>query len=268
MPHTVPARTSLNLRGLFETKGELKAWVLEHIDQTNLEPTLTKEQLSVFIEAAGRQGFHHVCIPITHVAAAKNMIGDTGFKMEIVTVIGFPHGNELSTEGKKQQVIEASRQGASEVDFVTNISLFRSDRTAFSSELRALVDTAKSHDLYIKMILETYYLTDRETAEMALLGELAGVDIVKTSTGFGVKGRGQPDRDPEEIGATVRAIEMMGVGVRDKSKVGIKPSGGIRTVSKLLDILAACKSAGWDSRMVRIGTSSGTEFLSELTQSD
>jgi len=68
----------------------------------------------------------------------------------------------------------------------------------------------------------------------------AGVDFVKTSTGFAPNG-----------GATVRHISLMREVL--PSNVGIKASAGIKTRQQTIDLI----NAGAD----RIGTSSGRAIL-------
>jgi len=100
-----------------------------------------------------------------------------------------------------------------------------------------------THDLQkiLKVIIETAYLSDQEIAEACKLCADAGVDFVKTSTGFA------------PAGAKVEHIELMRKSL--PPHVGIKASGGIKTKEQTLALI----QAGAD----RIGTSSGVKIIAE-----
>ncbi len=248
----------------FSTKAQKRAFVLNNFDETILDPTITKKQFDDWLIVRGNVGFKHVYVPLTFVKRANEVIMAYGFDTVIATVIGFPHGNEHSTEDKAVQITQAAREGAREVDFVINISLLRSDPMEFIEELRTLAETAHKNAMHIKAIFETYYLSNDEIRSVASLCEQAGVDTVKTSTGFAVKGKNHNDRDPEQLGATPETIMLMGEGIRDKGKVGLKPSGNIRTYEHLVEMHDAWQKAGWRDENVRVGSSSGLQILEEL----
>jgi len=92
-----------------------------------------------------------------------------------------------------------------------------------------------------KVILETCFLSRDEKITACRLAVEAGMDYVKTSTGFGPGG------------ATVEDVRLMKEAVAGRAKV--KASGGIRD----LKTLAAMLEAGAD----RIGTSTSVKILEE-----
>ena len=67
----------------------------------------------------------------------------------------------------------------------------------------------------VKVILETCLLTDEEKKAACRLAKEAGLDFVKTSTGFSTGG------------ATVEDVKLMSEAVGET--MGVKASGGIRT---------------------------------------
>ena len=89
------------------------------------------------------------------------------------------------------------------------------------------------------MILETCYLSDAEKETVCRIAKEAGVDFVKTSTGFGT------------AGATVEDVALMRRVVGPE--IGVKAAGGIRD----LDTALAMIKAG----ATRIGTSSGVTIV-------
>jgi deoxyribose-phosphate aldolase len=92
-----------------------------------------------------------------------------------------------------------------------------------------------------KVILETCYLTREEKITACRLAVEAGMDYVKTSTGFGA------------VGATVEDVRLMKDAVAGRAKV--KASGGIRDWKTTLAML----EAGAD----RIGTSASLAIMAE-----
>jgi deoxyribose-phosphate aldolase len=94
----------------------------------------------------------------------------------------------------------------------------------------------------VKVILETGMLTDEEKVIASALSKAAGAHFVKTSTGFGGGG------------ATAADVRLMRAAVGPG--VGVKASGGIRTLADALAMLDAGAS--------RIGTSAGVEILAGL----
>jgi len=247
-----------------EIKAELRALVLNNFDETVLDPMLAQNQFDDWLMMRGKAGFRNICVPLTFVERGSEVIKANGFGITIATVIGFPHGNAHSTESKLHQVTEAAKAGAKEVDFVINISKLRSDLSGFAEELRLLSETAHMYHMHVKAIFETYYMSDEEIMKVASMCEAARIDFVKTSTGFAVKGKNHKERNPEKTGAASDAIALMGAGVKDKEKVGLKPSGGIRTLESLIEMRQAWQWAGWKDAQVRIGSSSGLQILEEL----
>lgn len=93
----------------------------------------------------------------------------------------------------------------------------------------------------MKVIIETVYLSKDEMEIACRLCADAGVDFVKTSTGFADKG------------AEVEDIELMRKIL--PSNVGIKASGGIKNYQQAVELI----KAGAD----RIGTSAGVEIVAK-----
>jgi deoxyribose-phosphate aldolase len=77
----------------------------------------------------------------------------------------------------------------------------------------------------VKVILETALLDDNQKAVACTLVKIAGADFVKTSTGFGPSG------------ATAQDVALMRSVVG--SEMGVKASGGIRTLADLKTMTAA-----------------------------
>ena len=145
--------------------------------------------------------------------------------VKVCTVVGFPLG-ATSTEAKVAETAAAVRAGAQEVDMVINVGALRSgDHEAVKLDIQAVVKVAHEAGAIVKVILETALLDDNQKAVACTLAKLAGADFVKTSTGFGPSGATAHDI------ALMR--EVVGPGI------GVKASGGIRTLSDLKAMTAA-----------------------------
>jgi len=207
-----------------------------YIEQTVLKPLTTDVDIEKLISEAKKYGFVGICVPPFWVKKAKRDIGEA--PIQLVTVIGFPLGYNM-TETKIYETELAIQNGADEIDVVWSISAYKSKMTWPKIELAKLAQTCHDHEKILKVIIETAYLTDQEIIQACKICSEAGVDYVKTSTGFA----------PE--GATEDHIRLMRENL--PSNVGIKASGGIKTYETAVKLIAA----GAD----RIGTSSGVEIV-------
>jgi deoxyribose-phosphate aldolase len=110
------------------------------------------------------------------------------------------------------------------------------------ADIRGVVAAAAG--ALVKVILETCVLTDEEKRTACRLAVNAGAHFVKTSTGFG------------SGGATVEDVRLMRAAVGPG--IGVKASGGIRTLEDALAML--------DAGATRIGTSSGPAIVAGLPE--
>ena len=193
------------------------------IDHTLLRPEATRADILQLCREALEYNFASVCLNAYWVPLAASQL--TGSDVKVCTVVGFPLG-ATSTEAKVGETEAALRAGAQEIDMVLNIGALRGDDDRAVEEEIALV-AAASHrgGAIVKVILETCLLSDDQKVTASMLAKMAGADFVKTSTGFG------------SSGATVHDIELMRRAVGPD--MGVKASGGIRTLDDLLKMLAA-----------------------------
>lgn len=208
----------------------------QYIEHTVLSPTLTIQDIDKVVNEARQYGFLGVCVPPFWVKRAQREIGKD--KILLVTVAGFPLGYNM-TETKLDEIKRAIDNGADEVDVVWNITSFKTGIPWTKIELAKCSKLTHDHQKLLKVIIETAYLSDEEIAEACKLCADAGVDIVKTSTGFAPSG------------ATVEHIKLMRSVL--PPEVGIKASGGIKTREQALQMI----EAGAD----RLGTSSGIKIV-------
>jgi len=210
------------------------------IDHTILRPDETRADIERLCQEARQYGFYSVCVNPTWVSLARQLLGGSGVK--VCCVVGFPLGAQLP-ETKAVEARAAIRQGAKEIDMVINVGALKSgDDKLVLRDIRSVVAACRDGNARCKVILETALLTNEEKRRACELAIKARADFVKTSTGFSTGG------------ATVEDVALMSGIVREK-KMGVKASGGIRTLTDLLRMVQAGAT--------RIGTSSGIKIVQE-----
>lgn len=187
--------------------------IAPYIDHTILKPDATEAQVLQLCDEAGEYGFAAVCVPPCYVQLSRERLGDS--KVKVATVVGFPLGYQHA-KVKFLETHQAIADGADEIDVVINISALKSGKYgAVENELGDLAKFCHLKEASLKVIIETALLTEEEILKACELCVNAGVDYVKTSTGFASKG------------ATVAHVELMRRVLPQKMK--IKAAGGIRT---------------------------------------
>jgi deoxyribose-phosphate aldolase len=209
----------------------------KYIDHTLLKPDATLEEIDTMCAEAVEYGFASVCINPTWVKrTAENLRGSD---VMTCTVIGFPLGANTS-EIKAMEARRALRDGAREVDMVINVGALKSGELELvRKDIEKVVDASHESGAITKVILETALLTDEEKVIASALAKAAKADFVKTSTGFGGGG------------ATVYDVALMRETVGPD--MGVKASGGVRTLEDAEDMIAAGAT--------RIGASAGVEIV-------
>jgi deoxyribose-phosphate aldolase len=199
------------------------------IDHSLLRPELTSDEVVAGCELAKRYHVATVCVKPCHVKLADKIL--KGSDVVVSTVIGFPHGGNTTTV-KVYEANEAMDNGARELDMVLNIGEMRSGHYDYvRADIQAVCEAAHARGVKVKVILENAYLTDEEKVTACQLSEQAGVDWVKTSTGFAPSG------------ATLDDLRLMRNSV--SPKVQIKAAGGVRTLDMLLAVIdAGCTRSG------------------------
>ena len=210
------------------------------IDHTLLKPAATRHEVIALCDEAVRYGFHSVTVNPTNVALAAAHVRGTSVK--VGTVVGFPLGANL-TVTKLAEGEAVLRSGAHELDAVLNIAALKArDRALVQTEMRSLAQLAHGRGALLKVILENALLSQEEKILACALALEAGVDFVKTSTGFAASGATAADV------ALMRGV----VGL----KMGVKAAGGIRTAAQFMDMV--------DAGANRIGASASVQIVREL----
>ena len=208
------------------------------IDHSLLHPTMTDQDLEDGCKLAAKYGVASVCIKPYAVKRAAELLRGTG--VFVGAVIGFPHGNS-ATESKRYETELACKDGAVEIDMVVNIGkALGGDWDYVERDIKAVCDEAHARGAKVKVIFENDYLTkggaglgsDDFKRKLCQLSERAGVDWVKTSSGYGfVK---QPDGSYNYQGATEHDLVLMRASV--SAKVQVKAAGGVRNLDGLIKV--------------------------------
>lgn len=207
------------------------------IDHTFLKPFGTAENIEKLCAEARKYEFAMVAINPAEVETCVKLL--EGSPVRVGAAIGFPLG-QTTTECKAFETRNAIAKGATEIDTVINVRALQKGRLDIvKKEIEEMVAICRPAGVICKVILETCYLSDAEKETVCRIAKEAGVDFVKTSTGFGT------------AGATVEDVALMRRVVGPE--IGVKAAGGIRD----LDTALAMIKAG----ATRIGTSSGVTIV-------
>lgn len=206
------------------------------IDHTILKADATRADVVRVCEEARRFSFASVCVNGTWVPLVAERLN--GSEVKVCTVIGFPLG-AMATAAKRVEAELALRDGATELDMVINIGALKAgELDLVRDDIAAVVEAAHQARAIVKVIIETALLTDEQKATACRLSAEAGADFVKTSTGFAASG------------ATAADIALMRSVVGPN--IGVKASGGIRTLQQLREMVAAGASRVGASASVAI----------------
>lgn len=212
------------------------------IDHTNLKPNATTAMIEKLCEEAKNYHFKMVAINQVQSKLCANLL--KGTNVNIGAAIAFPLG-QTSVESKCFETKNAIENGATEIDYVINISELKNGNLNYiENEMSQIVKICRQYNVTSKVIFENCYLTDDEKIALCNIAVRVRPDFVKTSTGFGPSG------------ATIEDVKLMKKHVGNIIKV--KAAGGIRDA----DVFKKMISAGAE----RIGTSSGITIIEEIKQ--
>ena len=209
------------------------------IDHPLVKPDLTNVQVVEGIELAKRYRIACVSVRPCDVDLAVRTL--EGSPVRPGSVVGFPHGSQ-NTATKLYETRDLLRRGAREVDMVIAISaLLSREFQHVQTELMQMAETCRKEGAVLKVILENAYLTDELKIVACRCCARAGVDFVKTSTGFAFSGYAIED------------VKLMRKHLPEE--IGVKAAGGLRTLDQALEVRAAGAT--------RIGTASTAAILDE-----
>jgi deoxyribose-phosphate aldolase len=211
----------------------------KYIDHTALKADTTYAQIETLCAEAREYDFFSVCVNSYFVKKAVSLLN--GSSVKVCTVVGFPLGAS-TMETKRFEAMRAVTEGAKEIDMVINVSAIKSqDWQYVLDDMSSLAQVTHQQGALLKVILETCLLTEEEKRKACELAVKAGVDFVKTSTGFSTGG------------ATIEDVKLMRSIV---GNLGVKASGGIRDAETARKMIEAGAT--------RLGTSASVEIVKGL----
>ena len=218
-------------------RGYTREQIAAFIDHTVLKPAASSEDIRAAVAVALEANVAAVCFRPSDMVLAKELLGDS--PVGLATVVGFPHGTNESYV-KAFETSLAVSQGANEIDMVIHYGhLIEGRDDLVLADIKAVVEAADG--ALVKVILETSELTDEQIVRACVLSRDAGAGYVKTSTGFA------------SGGATVHTVSLMAKTVPG---LGVKASGGVRTLDQLIDMVEAGAT--------RVGASGTLAILEEF----
>lgn len=203
------------------------------IDQTNLKQDASDLDIIKLVEEQKKYKFRSICIAPSFLQVARKNLQN----IYLTTVISFPNGY-ASTEAKVFEVKDAIKNGANDLDVVSNIGRIKMrDYDYLSKEINYLREASLGHIL--KFIIETSFLDKEDIFYITNLLVEGGAEFVKTSTGF------------TKSGASIDDVKF--IKENFDGKIKIKASGGISDYKTAIDFI----DAGADV----IGTSHGIDII-------
>jgi deoxyribose-phosphate aldolase len=211
-----------------------------YLDATNLKLDATEPEIRTLCLEAIEEAYFSVMLYPAALPLARSIL--EGSAVKLGTVAGFPSGCSCLAS-KRAELVDAAILGAHEIDVVAPHFALRAGRhEVVEGELKVLAKVARDANLTLKVIVETCYLDETMKGVALRICEDAGVDFIKTSTGFG------------SAGAQVADIQRW--KSEKRGNLRIKASGGIRNLEAALALI----HAGAD----RLGVSAAGKLMQSL----
>jgi deoxyribose-phosphate aldolase len=207
---------------------EVMKFLYSCLDMTSLNTEDNKEKICHFTETINNfegskldiPNVAAICVYPNFVSSVKNILTAD---VRIAAVAGGFPSSQTFNEVKIAEISLAIADGAEEIDIVFNAgAFFEKNWEYLCREIEEIKKICKN--VLLKVILETGLLkTASNIQKAAILSIYSGADFIKTSTG-----KVYPGANPEAVCVICQTIKKYHQ-IHHK-KIGIKISGGIRTV--------------------------------------
>ena len=212
----------------------------KYIDHTLLKADAKAADVEKLCNEAKQYHFFSVCVNGANVAHCAKLLEGSGVK--VCSVVGFPLG-AMAARVKAYETEAAIKDGAREIDMVMNIGAMKSGNLKLVEEDMAAIRKACGSTALLKVIIETCLLTTEEIVKACEIAKGAGLDFVKTSTGFSTAGA-----TPEHVALMRKTVGPV---------MGVKAAGGVRTFADAVNMINAGAT--------RLGTSGGIGIIKGQT---
>ena len=219
-----------------------KEQLAQYFDHTLLDCMATEDDIRRHCQEAMDHGFYAVCVQPRWVSLCADVLSGSGVK--VVSVAGFPYGTQTSRV-KAFEADAVIMDGADEVDIVADLaSVITGDADYLRSDFETVLKVCRSvmPPVPLKVIIESAALNSDQIRHVCEIAQQAGVDFLKTSTGFHKAG-----------GARVEDVKLM---TEAAPRCNIKAAGGIRTLEQTLAFIDAGAS--------RIGASASVQITDQF----
>ncbi|ROL60759.1 deoxyribose-phosphate aldolase [Bacteroidetes/Chlorobi group bacterium MS-B_bin-24] len=214
----------------------------KYFDYTNLRNNLTFEEIKKLCDETIEFGFYGLCVQPYYVQEVVSILKSSNVK--VVSVADFPYGASL-LNSRWQQVEELVKSAVDEIDLVMSIPLFIGKKfDMFEKDIEMAVQICHSHNVKLKVIIETGLLLPEEISLATRILCNYNVDFVKTSTGVISRG------------ASFEDISIIKENISGATK--IKASGGIKTLEQVQKFI--------ELGVARIGASSAVAIVREYEE--
>jgi deoxyribose-phosphate aldolase len=165
--------------------------------------------------------FAGLCVRGTDTVNARKYLDSRKSPLILAVTTGFPDGR-VPLNQKMHETSAALENGADEIDFVINWEkMMTGGKNYVQWELNEMAKLIRDAEKKSKAILETNMLDPEAIRYACDMAQDAGIDFVKTSTGY-------------TKGATAAGVRMM----RERFSRGVKASGGVK-MTNVYEMLAA-----------------------------
>ena len=200
------------------------------IEHSLLHPTLTDEAIGEGCVLARKYHIAAVCSKPYAVLMARDIL--LGSDVGVCAVIGSPHGTS-TIASKAREIEEVIVNGATEIDLTVNIGkMLGEDWEYISREVSSVNRVASEKGAILKVVFENDYTEAKHVIRLLEVCARHGVAFVKTSTGYSFVR--QLNGLYSATGTADRHLQLM--RERGPQTIGVKATGGIRTLDDLLRV--------------------------------
>ena len=163
---------------------QTKEQLASYFDHTLLDNMATEADIRRHCQEAVEYGFYAACVQPRWVPLCADILH--GSEVKVVSVAGFPYGTNLS-KVKAYEADAVIMAGADEVDIVADLAaVLAGDAKYLRTDFKAVVQVCQSVKpaVPLKVIIESAALTAEQIRFVSEIVQDAGVDYLKTSTGF------------------------------------------------------------------------------------
>lgn len=208
------------------------------IQSTLISNTLTRTQWEQHIEQCLAYRFDAAMIPGAWVRETARRL--RGSQIKVASFIDLPFGT-MTSAGKALEAARLLQDGAQELDLMPNVGFLLSGmEKEYAADIAGVVQAAPG--IPVKVMLELPLLNPAQSQRAVTLSIEAGAAFLKNASS-GAVGVASPDH--------IRFLRQAA-----PAHIGVKASGGIKTLQQVRDLLNAGAQL--------VGTSAGVRIMREL----